>query len=336
MTNTTRNRVDPGAVPAAVLALLLALLTGAAAPARAVDLALPGNARETAREDATPDSLTLATGPFAGGALPALTLEGAVSRAAWRVEAQGITTLQLLAPLRDQLASAGFETLFECEAASCGGFDFRYSLAVFPAPAMHVDLFDFRYLSARRGPDQAAEHVALLVSRSASAGFIQIVAVAPSGPGGLSTSTGGAPTRPASGAATPTPQQPGTSLPLATRLESQGRAVLSDLTFETGSSSLGEGRFASLADLAAFLKADPSRRVALVGHTDTVGSLDGNIALSKRRAASVLERLVSAHGAPRAQLEAEGMGYLAPLATNLTAAGREANRRVEVILLNTE
>ena len=92
----------------------------------------------------------------------------------------------------------------------------------------------------------------------------------------------------------------------------------------------------SLQALAAFLRADPARRVTLVGHTDTVGALDRNIALSKRRAASVLERLVSAHGVPRAQIAAEGMGYLAPIASNLTPEGREANRRVEVVLLNTE
>ena len=50
----------------------------------------------------------------------------------------------------------------------------------------------------------------------------------------------------------------------------------------------------------------------------------------------MLERLVSAHGVPRAQLDAEGMGYLSPIAPNLDAAGREANRRVEAVLLNSE
>ena len=84
------------------------------------------------------------------------------------------------------------------------------------------------------------------------------------------------------------------------------------------------------------MRDNPVARIALVGHTDAVGALDGNIALSKRRAASVLERMVSAHGVPRERMDAEGMGYLSPVAPNTTPEGREANRRVEVILLNTE
>jgi len=49
-----------------------------------------------------------------------------------------------------------------------------------------------------------------------------------------------------------------------------------------------------------------------------------------------LERLVSVFDVPRSQLEAEGVGYLTPIATNLTDKGREQNRRVEVILTSTE
>ena len=45
------------------------------------------------------------------------------------------------------------------------------------------------------------------------------------------------------------------------------------------------------------------------------------------------ERLITAYGASRPQLRAEGMGWLAPLATNLTPEGREANRRVEAVVL---
>jgi OOP family OmpA-OmpF porin len=76
--------------------------------------------------------------------------------------------------------------------------------------------------------------------------------------------------------------------------------------------------------------------VALVGHTDAQGTLDNNIALSKKRATSVLNRLVEKHGVDANQLTAEGMGYLSPIASNLSAEGREANRRVEAVLLNTK
>ena len=51
---------------------------------------------------------------------------------------------------------------------------------------------------------------------------------------------------------------------------------------------------------------------------------------------TLLDRLVEGHGVPRAQLEADGVGYLAPIASNLSEAGRQANRRVEAVLLTTQ
>ena len=97
---------------------------------------------------------------------------------------------------------------------------------------------------------------------------------------------------------------------------------------------LGEGPFPSLDQLASFLNSRPSVRIALVGHTDSVGSLDGNIALSRKRAQSVRRRLVDKFKIDPSRLEAQGMGYLAPVASNLAEAGRDANRRVEAILLS--
>ena len=128
------------------------------------------------------------------------------------------------------------------------------------------------------------------------------------------------------------------SLPgdLAGALRTKGHVVLTDLEFETGSSALGAGNFASLDRLAGFMAAEPGARVALVGHTDSIGGLAGNIALSKRRAQSVRQRLIEAHGIDGARMQAEGMGYLSPVASNLEPEGREANRRVEVILLSIE
>ena len=84
------------------------------------------------------------------------------------------------------------------------------------------------------------------------------------------------------------------------------------------------------------LKAEPDLRVALVGHTDAVGSLDANTALSRRRAEAVRDRLVQSYDVAPGRVEAQGAGYLAPRASNLTEAGREQNRRVEVVVLSAE
>ncbi|KNG94695.1 cell envelope biogenesis protein OmpA [Pseudaestuariivita atlantica] len=303
----------------AAAAALLSLL--AVTPLSALDL--PRGAVSDGAQVRAFDSYALPTGPWSDGLLPTETFEGRVSRQAWRIPVAGLTTLQLIAPLRDQLEADGFDIVFECQAEVCGGFDFRFSIDVLPAPEMFVDLARYRFLSAWRAVDGARSAVSVLVSRTDEAGFVQIIQAGDAAAQATVTATASRVT--SAGA-----------LSLGEALETDGRYILSDLAFETGSSALGAGPFASLATLADYLKANPGRRVALVGHTDSTGSLDGNIALSKRRAGSVRQRLIDTHGVPAAQMAAEGMGYLAPLTSNLTPEGRDRNRRVEVILISTE
>lgn len=289
-------------------------------------LDFPANATAVLEQAQDPGELTLALGPHDGSALPTQVQTGAASRAVWRIDAPGLTTLQIMERLQDQLLSQNWEVLYACHAPACGGFDFRFALDVADAPAMYVDLGDYRYLAARRAGAEGPEHLALLVSRSALLGFVQVDHI---GPRAAQIATTGQPRLTA-----PVPAaEVGT---IGEALERDGHVILADLAFETGSATLGEGPYASLAALAEYLNARPDRQVALVGHTDSEGSLDGNIALSRRRAGSVLERLATAYGVPRQQLDAQGMGYLSPVAPNLTEEGREANRRVEVILLSTD
>ncbi len=296
-------------------ALALALLLGAPAlPAQVLEL--PPTAAPALSETEALGSHRLATGPWSAGALPSRVAEGRVTREVLRFDGTDLTTLQILAPLREQLRAQGWRTLLDCEAEACGGFDFRAAVEVVPPPAMFVDLADFRYLSAVRGE----EALSLLVSRSEAMGFVQIIRV---------TSPDAAPPDPPAAAPPSDPPPPS----LAARIEAEGRVVLEGLAFATGSADLASGGDAALADLADFLRADPARRAAIVGHTDALGPLEANLALSRDRAQAVADRLAQAHGVPPDQLEAHGMGWLAPRATNLTPEGREANRRVEAVLL---
>jgi outer membrane protein OmpA-like peptidoglycan-associated protein len=297
------------------------------ATARAMTLEFPGNTYLKAEQIEPVGSYAMPAGQWVQGNMAILTGEGEVIRQAWRIDASGLTTLQILTPLRDQLADQGFEVVFACETEGCGGFDFRFAQAVIPAPDMHVDLGDFQYLAARRNTGSENELLSLLVSRTSRAGFVQVTRVGPPTQGQAIAQTGAQALR-TSGAET--------TGDFAEMLERDGHVVLSDLTFETGSAQLADAPFSSLQTLADYLFMNPDRSVALVGHTDSEGALDGNIALSKWRAGSVLERLVSDYGASRAQLQAEGMGFLAPVQSNLTPEGREANRRVEVILTSTD
>lgn len=308
-------------------ALVAAAALALAGPAGALTLELPGKAHAT-RDEAQPmASYALPIGAWADGTLPARETEGAVSRNAWRLDTRGMTTLQLLAPLRDQLAGAGYRVLFECETDRCGGFDFRYATSVFPEPDMHVDLGDFRFLAAEK-PGQTPEFVSLMVSRSSAAGYVQLTHVGPAGPATTVVATPSTKTP----LAAPDKLDPAV---IATALETSGRAALDDLTFASGSATLGAGKFDSLLELAAFLKANPDRHVTLVGHTDATGDLGANIALSRQRALSVRAHLINDYDVPASQVGAEGAGYLAPRASNLTDDGRQKNRRVEVMLTST-
>lgn len=297
--------------------------------ATALTLDLPANATLTLEQVTGLDSYEMPTGPWTPDGMPILTASGEVSQQAWRIDAAGLTTLQLLQPLQDQMTDDGFEVLFTCTDDACGGFDFRFATPVLPAPEMFVDLGDYRYVAAQKTDENGAELISLFASRSASAGYIQVIRVGPPEQAPIATSQAAA----ISAVRVETPIITGD---LAQSLESAGHFTLSDLAFATGSAQLDDADFASLEGLADYLIANPQRTVALVGHTDSTGSLDGNIALSKRRAGSVLERLVSTYNIPRRQLEAEGVGYLAPIESNLTEAGRTANRRVVVIVTSTE
>ena len=103
------------------------------------------------------------------------------------------------------------------------------------------------------------------------------------------------------------------------------------LSFASGSSQLSAASRPSLQALAKVLIAnqDQLRGVRIVGYTDNSGSAQLNERISAKRAEAVRNALV-ALGVPAAMLTSEGRGPADPIADNSTAAGREANRRVEV------
>jgi outer membrane protein OmpA-like peptidoglycan-associated protein len=295
-----------------------------------LDLPAPILSEETRSE--VPGSYDLPIGPFAGGTVPTRTVEGVVTQRALQLDAPGQTTLALLAPLREQIVAAGFEVLLECEARVCGGFDFRYGTEVVPEPDMHVDLGDFRFLSATRGD----EAVSILVSRSALSGYVQITRVT-AAPEGVTIPD--APVPPAIDLDLVIERDAGDlTLPdaqIGPALDQVGTAVLGDLDFASGAATLSGDEYPSLAAVAAWLEANPDGTIALVGHTDASGSLAANIAVSERRAEAVAQVLVDRYGVDRDRVTAKGVGFLAPRATNQTEEGRQKNRRVEVVVTST-
>lgn len=109
--------------------------------------------------------------------------------------------------------------------------------------------------------------------------------------------------------------------------------TLGDVLFDTGKASLKPGATSNLNKLVAFLNEYSDRTVLIEGYTDSVGSEDYNQGLSERRADSVKSYLAG-QGIGSIRLSASGKGESEPVASNDSAAGRQQNRRVEVIISN--
>ncbi len=114
-------------------------------------------------------------------------------------------------------------------------------------------------------------------------------------------------------------------------IRDNGRVVLDGLFFDFDQSTLQATSAPTLAQIAIYLRSVPDRKFFVVGHTDATGTIGHNQELSRARANSVVEALVTQHRIPRAQLEAHGVGPLSPVFTNASDAGRARNRRVELV-----
>jgi outer membrane protein OmpA-like peptidoglycan-associated protein len=119
---------------------------------------------------------------------------------------------------------------------------------------------------------------------------------------------------------------------LQTRDTARGLIVsLSDVLFDFNQASLKPGAREKLAKVSGILLAYPTLHMNVEGHTDSVGSDDYNLKLSQRRADAVRDYLTS-NSINAANVQATGLGKDGPVASNDTAAGRQQNRRVEMVV----
>ncbi len=119
---------------------------------------------------------------------------------------------------------------------------------------------------------------------------------------------------------------------LETRDSARGLIVsMSDVLFDTGQYSLKPGAREKLAKVAGILIAYPSLNIAVGGYTDNVGGDEMNQKLSENRAGAVRDYLVQ-QGVVANTVSATGFGNSAPVASNDNSAGRQENRRVELVV----
>jgi len=105
----------------------------------------------------------------------------------------------------------------------------------------------------------------------------------------------------------------------------------SDVTFATAQSNIDTRFYATLDDVAAVLNRYDSSTIDVIGHADSDGAEDFNLNLSRQRASSVAQYLVS-RSVLADRIYVDGKGESAPVASNATADGKAQNRRVEILI----
>lgn len=118
---------------------------------------------------------------------------------------------------------------------------------------------------------------------------------------------------------------------LAAQQTSRGMVLtLSGVLFDTGKATLKPGAAPSLDRVGRYMNEYPKTRLMIEGHTDSQGSLNTNRELSQQRAEAVAEALVL-RGVARGRIDTIARGADMPVASNATGAGRQQNRRVEMV-----
>ena len=295
-------------------ARFLILLAIWALPASGAEfvLQLPLGAKATYSKIETTLPAQIPIGIYQDGEIPHQTAPSNIRRSVW--EMGGEQPLDAVhRSILGQLDRADYEILVSCVASECGGFDFRFGLDVVPAPAMRVDLREYRFVSARQSVIDNPSFVSFLVSRSPVAVYVQMTEYKSEQITELAKSET---------AALVSGSDANTGL---------GTLVLEGLEFEAGSTALGSDPNGVVAELADRLKKDTGLKVLLVGHSDMTGSLEGNLKISKARAESVRQELIQTFGISETRVSAHGVGFLSPRASNETEAGQQKNRRVEAV-----
>ena len=255
------------------------------------------------------DEIALPMGPYQKGKFTKTErLEGKVTRLVY-VNPRDRSTLEIFRNYQQALTKGGFQTLFACSAAECGdasnepttdlGYWCVTNKIQCPEP--------MRYIVAKL--PRAAGDVYAAVKVRTEETYLVVVEVKPMQAGMVTVG----------------------AKEMAEDISKTGHASIYGIYFDTGKAIIKPESKQAIGEIAKLLDAQPTLRLHVVGHTDNVGTLPSNMTLSKQRAEAVVNSLVNDHRIAAARLIANGVGPLAPVASNAAEEGRAKNRRVELV-----
>lgn len=255
------------------------------------------------------DAAVIEAAPFKDGKpVDMRKLEGRVTRIAYKTEA-GPSIVEVSRNFEQQLLKAGYKPLLKCDTDECGGTAFVEKIDVLPIPQMWVDGFNFHYFSARNQQNGQDSYASIVVSKNNDEIYAELVVVQLKSMDNKMVDAAA----------------------MAKGLGDKGHIALYGIYFDTDKTDLKPESRPTLDEIAKLLKSQPKLAVYIVGHTDNQGGYDHNMALSRGRAQSVAADLALHYGIDKARLKTAGVGFLAPVASNDTEAGRALNRRTELV-----
>lgn len=245
------------------------------------------------------------------------TLEGKVTRITYESPKER-STLEVMRAYEEALTANGFEVLFQCDDAACGGRDFNHAVVPYDL-TFSENHEDQRYLAARKArPEEGNLYVGIYVVKAYSVGgerknrvYTQVDVIEE---------------RPRETKVVVVEAEE-----MAESLGAEGRVALRGIRFDLDSAEIRPESKPTLDQIGRLLRENPDLELLVVGHTDNQGGFDYNIDLSRRRAAAVAEALVRDYGIEPGRLTPWGVGYTAPVASNVSPEGRAMNRRVELV-----
>ena len=208
-----------------------------------------------------------------------------------------------------QLAKAGYETLLACDTDACGGIPFTEAIDVLPIPQMWVDGFNYHYYAGRKIEGGRETYASVVVSENNREIHAQLTVA----------ELGAIKNKMVDAAA------------MAKGLGETGHIALYGIYFDTDKAVIKPESRPTLDQIAKLLTGQPQLNVFIVGHTDSQGAYDYNLDLSRRRAEAIAAELVKSYRIAQARLRTAGVGFLAPVGSNASDAGRALNRRVELV-----
>jgi outer membrane protein OmpA-like peptidoglycan-associated protein len=114
-------------------------------------------------------------------------------------------------------------------------------------------------------------------------------------------------------------------------IDRDGKIALYGILFDTDKSDIKPESKVALNEIKDYLNENPTIKIFIVGHTDNTGIFSNNTTLSKARATSIKNYLVSIGKIQAVRLSTDGVASLCPISTNDTEQGRKLNRRVEIV-----